>query len=240
MADPDYAYMGSELDVFKLARNWKRYWSSVIRPFVRGAVLEIGAGMGANAPYLMNPAVSRLVCLEPDRRFARDLEASRAALEANRMTTIEVRHGVVQDLPADERFDTILYLDVLEHTEHDREEIAAAASRLGARGHLIVLAPAFQALYSEFDRAIGHYRRYTASSLRALTGADLPVVHSRYLDAPGACLSAGNRLILHKETPSMRNIIFWDRYIIPMSRVVDPLLGRFFGRSVLCVWQKPL
>jgi hypothetical protein len=151
---------------------------------------------------------------------------------------VDIRQGTVADLPATERFDTIVYLDVLEHIEDDRAEVGAAAARLAPGGRLVVLAPAFQQLYSEFDRAIGHYRRYTAATLTALTPAGLGVIEVRYLDAFGACLSAANRLVLSKAMPSAGNIKLWDRFIIPLSRVGDHVLGRFVGRSVVCVWQK--
>ena len=238
MASADYVYVGSELDTFKLARNWKRYWSSVLEPHVGGTVLEVGAGAGANLSYLLNPRVTRLVGLEPDGRLAEQLEASAQALRATHAADIQVRRGIVRDLPAGDRFDTIVYLDVLEHIERDRDEVAAAADALRSGGHLLVLAPAFQSLYSEFDRAIGHYRRYTAATLKALTPRTLTVVDVRYLDALGACLSAANRVILSKPVPSVANIMFWDRCIVPVSRIVDHAFGRFVGRSVVCVWQK--
>jgi SAM-dependent methyltransferase len=238
MANADYVYVGTELDVFKHASNWKRYWSSVLAPYVRGTVLEVGAGVGANAPYLLNERVTSLVSLEPDRRFAEQLEAAVRTLRASHGADIQARQGLVRDLPPDDRFDTIVYLDVLEHIERDRDELAAAADRLNPGGHLVVLAPAFQQLYSEFDRAIGHYRRYTAATLKALTPPQLAVVDVRYLDALGAGLSAANRLILSRSTPSLSNILFWDRCIVPVSRIADHVLGRLVGRSVVCVWQK--
>ena len=40
-------YVGQELDVFAHAVHWKRYWSSQIEPYLRGDVLEVGAGLGA-------------------------------------------------------------------------------------------------------------------------------------------------------------------------------------------------
>jgi 2-polyprenyl-3-methyl-5-hydroxy-6-metoxy-1,4-benzoquinol methylase len=233
-----YVYVGSELEVFRHAHNWKRYWSSAIGPYVSGDVLEVGAGVGANSPYLLRPGVRKLVCLEPDRRFGPDLERGRDELAAVHAIPIEVRHGTVQAQPAGEQFDSILYIDVLEHLENDRGEVAGAAGRLRPGGHLIVLSPAFQALYSEFDRAIGHYRRYTAPALRALTPGGLVVRHLTYLDALGASLSAANRLLLRKAQPTIGAIMFWDRYVIPISRVVDLAVGRLVGRSVLCVWQK--
>lgn len=238
MSNPDYVYVGSELDIFKLARNWKQYWSNALAPFVRGAVLEVGGGVGANIPYLMNDRVTQYLSLEPDGRLVEQMRKAQGEAKPGADGAVEVRQGTIGDLAASERFDTIVYLDVLEHIEEDRIEVSAAAARLRSGGHLVVLAPAFQQLYSEFDRAIGHYRRYTARSLRGLTPPGLAVVDVFYLDAFGACLSAANRLVLSKSMPSAGNIELWDRFIIPLSRIGDRLLGRFVGRSVVCVWQK--
>jgi 2-polyprenyl-3-methyl-5-hydroxy-6-metoxy-1,4-benzoquinol methylase len=238
VAKANYVYVGSELDTFKHARNWKRYWSEVLAPYVGGTVLEVGGGAGANIPYLLNRRVTRLVSLEPDAWLAEQLEAAGHTLRTKEAAVIQARHGTLSDLPTDERFDTIVYVDVLEHIEPDCAELLAAANRLTPDGHLLVLAPAFQSLYSDFDRAIGHYRRYTIDSLKALTPRDTIVVHARYLDAVGACLSAANRLILSRPAPTRRNILFWDRCVVPISRIADRLLGRFAGRSVVCVWRK--
>ena len=48
VADPEFRYVGSELELFEKARNWKAYWRAQIAGFVRGEVLEVGAGIGAN------------------------------------------------------------------------------------------------------------------------------------------------------------------------------------------------
>ena len=48
VADPEFKYAGSELELFEKARNWKAYWRAQIAEFVRGEVLEVGAGIGAN------------------------------------------------------------------------------------------------------------------------------------------------------------------------------------------------
>ena len=45
-------YVGSELELFSEARNWKAYFSRVLAPYVRGQVLEVGGGIGSNTPYL--------------------------------------------------------------------------------------------------------------------------------------------------------------------------------------------
>ncbi|HEY7500994.1 MAG TPA: class I SAM-dependent methyltransferase [Vicinamibacterales bacterium] len=236
MSGSEYAYAGTELDVFKHAHRWKEYWSGAIAPYLRGAMLEVGAGVGANTPYLVAPRVRRIVRLEPDPRFAERLERHRPPIGAGAIDVVD-KCGVVADLAPDERFDVILYLDVLEHIDDDRAEMASAAAHLVPGGHLVVLAPAFQFLYSPFDKAIGHYRRYRRSTLEPLAPPALTLERSEYFDAPGAVLSAGNRLLLRSAAPTLAQIAFWDAWIVPIARITDRATRAMFGRSVLCVWR---
>ncbi len=236
MSAHDAAYVGTELELFKDARNWKAYWSRHVAPFVSGRVLEVGAGIGANTRYLVSPRVTAIVRLEPDRGFGDALIASARGV-ARPGLTVEDRAGILDDLGASERFDTILYIDVLEHIEDDRREVAGASAHLVPGGHLVVLAPAFQWLYSPFDRALGHYRRYTIQMLRRLTLSPLTLVSSAYLDAPGALLSLGNRVLQRQATARPGQIRFWDRTVVPLATVTDVLTHKVFGRSVVCVWR---
>jgi hypothetical protein len=48
----DFSYVGSELELFAAVGNWKTYWSRQIRPFITGDVIEVGAGIGSNTPFL--------------------------------------------------------------------------------------------------------------------------------------------------------------------------------------------
>ena len=116
-------------------------------------------------------------------------------------------------------------------------ELGLVAQRLRPRGHIIVLSPAHQRLYSEFDRAIGHHRRYDRQSLERCAPAGVGARVSEYLDSAGYFLSLANRAVLKQSGPTVRQILFWDRAVVPVSRVVDRLLGFRFGRSILAVWQ---
>src|SRR5262249_52253894 len=95
-------------------------------------------------------------------------------------------------------------------------------------------------LFTPFDAAIGHYRRYAKGMLRGVAPAGLPLVRLAYLDAAGMLASLGNRLVLRSAVPTPTQIAVWDRFLVPFSRWIDPLLGYSIGKSVLAVWQKPL
>jgi hypothetical protein len=144
----------------------------------------------------------------------------------------------VASLPLGERFDTILYIDVLEHIEDDRAELAASGARLRPGGHIVVLAPAHQWLYSPFDKAIGHFRRYSKPSLLATAPPGLLAVAAYYLDAVGVAASLANRVLLRASLPTYAQIVFWDRVLVPCSRAIDPMLARSVGKSVVAIWTR--
>jgi hypothetical protein len=229
-------YQGSELELFGKAANWKRYWSSKVRPYIVGNVIEVGAGLGASTKYLCGQHEASWICLDPDPRFASHLVQRIGAGELP--ACCEARCGVLQDLDSNERADTILYIDVLEHIESDETEMRAAAALLNTGGRIVVLAPAFNWLYSPFDKTIGHVRRYTKFDAIRLTVPSLTLEDTFYLDSVGILASLANRLILRAASPTANQIQLWDRAMVPISVHVDRLLAYHFGRTIVMVWRK--
>ncbi|HTV44559.1 MAG TPA: class I SAM-dependent methyltransferase [Stellaceae bacterium] len=230
-----YHYVGSELELFATAINWKSYLASVLDPFVTGRVLDVGAGIGTNLAYMCNPRVVEWTSLEPDPELARQIGA--AEPRRRLLTPCRVVTGTIGDLDPALCFDTILYLDVLEHIADDRAELARARDHLAPGGRLVVVAPAHPFLFSGFDAAIGHYRRYDDVSLRALSPEGCRLDAFLLLDCAGFFASLANRLILRKVLPSPRQIAVWDRSLVPASRRLDPLTGYKFGKTALAVWR---
>lgn len=226
-------YVGSELQIFAHARHWKRYWISRLADYVAGDVLEVGAGMGANTLLLRSLSAGRWFCLEPDPELLR-----KCTLDAKRLgLSVEAVTGTLDALPPDRNFDTALYIDVLEHIDDDAGELRNLTRRMRPGGHVIVLAPAHQKLFSPFDRAIGHYRRYDAATLRRIAPAGWVSHRCEYLDSLGFFLSLANRRLLRQSEPTLRQILLWDRALVPLSRYIDPLTGFRFGKSILSVWE---
>jgi len=235
-----FQYDGPELEVFLRAENWQRYIAGQIAPFLNGRILEVGAGIGTVSSVILNGRYSnhaeQWLCLERDPALVEKIRRKIADKELPNWVRTET--GTVRDLDKSTRFDGIMYVDVLEHIEDDAREIAEAASRLEMGGNLIVMAPAHAWLFSELDQAAGHFRRYTKSSLSALKPANLVGIVNRYLDCAGVLASLGNKLFLGKGVPNQRQIFVWDRILVPVSRILDPLLFFWVGKSVLVVWQK--
>jgi len=233
--DPIY-YSSDDLETFQHATNGKRYFRKQITPYFGRRVLEVGAGIGGTTVELFAGNVDLWTCLEPDPRLAKQLEDRKS--EGKLPAACEVRTGNLRELEPGPEFDTILYIDVLEHIEDDRREVSLAANQLSAGGHLIVMSPAHQWLFSALDTEVGHFRRYNHLTLTDLSPEGSMQVQLRYLDSVGMLASLANRLVLKSSLPTLRQILFWDRFMVPFSRILDPLLSYRAGKSILAVWQK--
>ncbi|CAN1500255.1 AdoMet_MTases domain containing protein [Burkholderiaceae bacterium] len=235
--DP-YHYPGLELELFGRATNWRKYWSSKVKPYLSGEILEVGAGIGSAVHILHHATYKKWVCLEPDPLLVSAISAD--ILSGKLSANIDVQVGDLSNLNVADRFNSILYIDVLEHIKDDRNQLCEAYAHLLPGGYLVILSPAHPFLYSSFDKAIGHYRRYNKAMLSQIQPTGSRLIEACYLDSFGLFANFGNKIILHSETPTPFQIIFWDTILIRLSSFFDRLLRWKLGKTILFVLQKPL
>jgi SAM-dependent methyltransferase len=120
-------------------------------------ILEIGCGTGANLEMLRT--FGQLSAMEQDGE-ARGL--------ADALAICPIKAGALPEpVPyADETFDLICLLDVIEHIEDDNLALARVCLLLKPGGRVLLTVPAYHWLWSSHDTAHHHFRRYTASLLR--------------------------------------------------------------------------
>lgn len=128
----NYTYVGSELELFRAATNWKNYYSRMIFPYLGEDVLEVGAGIGGTTQVLCRRSHGRWICLEPDSNLVERFKS-----EPNLPEQCEIRQGSLANLLEGECFDTVLYIDVLEHIEDDFAEMQSASRFLKPGGFLL-------------------------------------------------------------------------------------------------------
>ncbi|MAH85434.1 MAG: hypothetical protein CBB68_14515 [Rhodospirillaceae bacterium TMED8] len=234
------SYFGPELEVFEKAINWQRYLRANIATHLKGDVLEVGAGIGTMTKLYLSPeskvSVGSWLALEPDPNLRASIEA--LILDGTLPALCDTQGGTLQDIQQTVYFDSILYVDVLEHIKDDYGELALAIKHLNIGGRLIVMSPAHQGLFSALDHLAGHYRRYNYNSLVGLTPPGSRVIEVKYLDCIGMVASLGNRVFLHQGTPSENQVRLWDRAMVPLSRFFDPIFQYRVGKSILTVWEK--
>jgi SAM-dependent methyltransferase len=135
--------------------------------------------------------------------------------------------------------DYVYTLNVLEHVPNDEALVRAVFSRLRNGGRLFVFVPAFPILWSRLDDHVEHQRRYRRVEMVAmLRRAGFVVERARYADCLGffAALVFGRTATVEISPGS---VWVYDRVLFPMSRLLDPLLGHFFGKNLAVLCRRP-
>lgn len=230
-----YVYCGEELNLFSNAINWKKYYSSFFSKYLNGRVLEVGAGIASTTEWLCDGTQEAWVCLEPDHKLAERIQNKIASKTLPSCCQVQV--GFIKDVPEKELYDVILYIDVLEHIENDKLELLRASKHLNNNGFLIILAPAYQWLFSVFDLDIGHYRRYSKGTINNAIPDTLAKTNLKYIDSVGLFASLSNKYLLKMAKPTLDQILFWDRILIPVSKIIDKCVCYSMGKSLLGIWK---
>jgi len=124
----------------------------------------------------------------------------------------------------EQQFDTVLILNVLEHTPDEQKALRHLWSALQPGGRAIMLVPQHPALYGTLDEALEHRERYTQAGLRrALTTAGFRIetmFDFNRFSAPGWWL---NGKILRRKTFSRVQLKLIDT-MLPVLKRLDRLL----------------
>ena len=236
MLDQTGKYIGEELTLFEHAVNWKKYWSGSVKQYLKGKVLEAGAGIGTTTKYLCDGSQEKWICLEPDPALGENIKKLIAEKKLPACCTYV--QGTTEALDKNELFNAAVYIDVIEHIEKDVEELKRVSELLMPDGHLIILVPAHQFLYSPFDKSIGHFRRYSRKELVGKIPSSLKIKKAVYLDSVGLLSSSANKMLLKQTYPTKNQILFWDRVLVKTSTILDRVFFFNLGKSVLLVAQK--
>jgi len=226
-------YPGKELEIFDKAHFWRTYLYLIIKKFIGKKILEVGAGIGSFTKIYVKNNLN-VTLSEIDNSNYQTLKKN-FCLQKN----VKVENKLIEEFS--EAFDTILYLSVLEHIEDDRKEISNALDKLENKGHLIICVPAHNYMYSNFDKEIGHFKRYEMNFFNNLNLKNANVRKSFFMDSFGHLIYFLNKLIFSKEVyPSKFKIFIWDKIFIPITYIVDFLSFYKFGKNIICVIQKEI
>lgn len=219
------------------ADNYTRWIIESLRPWFGRRLLEVGLGHGGYRRFL--PADIDYIGVDID---ADSVEQAQARHPGGHYAVGDVTDpDLAARLPA-QGIDTVLCVNVLEHIEADALAVQNLLNVLPAGGHLLILVPAFTALYSDLDRMAGHLRRYTRADLPRLVGGHGRVVREHYFNAVGGLGWWVNRAARHDSLndPAVNGqIALFDRWVVPVARLIDPMVRPWFGQSLICVVQKP-
>jgi SAM-dependent methyltransferase len=216
---------GAEVELEHLATA-DSFFDWIVASFdsaVRGRVLEVGAGIGTVSSRLAAHADRQVTGIEPaDNLFPRLADASvRHGFTARQCTSAEL----LAEQPAP--FDTLVYVNVLEHIEDDVTEVRRAAELCAPGGRLCVFVPAVPALYGTLDRKSGHYRRYRRDELVAnITAGGFRVDDVRYFDVVGLLPYWLAYRVLRVQSLGGASTSLFAKVLVPMSKAAQVVLRR--------------
>jgi SAM-dependent methyltransferase len=193
-----------------------------------GRWLDFGAGEGQFS-RLFHQRGRELLAVEADAALA----------SINESAGVPTQRSL--EAVTDASVDYVYSINVLEHIECDDHVLRELRRKLRPGGRLFVYVPAFQLLYSSMDRLVGHHRRYDQRGLcKVLTEAGFVVQSSRYVDSLGFLASLIYKMLPSREgaiTPSQ--VASYDKWVLPISLLVDRAVGRWIGKNLVTVAEAP-
>jgi SAM-dependent methyltransferase len=192
------------------------------------SILDFGAGSGQFAKVLKLKGYG-ILCVEPDVSLSEGL--SQAGLKAVRSLDVVEGHSI----------DYAYSLNVLEHVSDDVAALRKLYAKLKPNGRLLIYVPAMQWLYTQFDRRIGHLRRYSVRTLsRSLQSAGFSIERMRYVDSLGVIAAGMFKLFGDRDGKlNAESVRIYDRFGFPLSVLLDRILGSIIGKNLLAVARRP-
>ena len=224
-------YDGWELIAFDKASNFREYQLQLISKFITGDAAEIGPGRGSvvnnyikkiESLELYEPSSNLYYLLKKRYKFNKKIKVINNTFKKNK-----------------KKFNTIIYFDVLEHIQDDKDEINIALNNLKKNGYLIINVPAFNQLYSEFDKEVGHFKRYQKKDFKnILDKKKYQKIEMKYYDSIGFILALLSRIFRLNFRKNFKDKIFFWNSLIPLSKIFDKLTFNLFGKSLMIVIKK--
>jgi SAM-dependent methyltransferase len=230
-------YYGKDLEAMDLAVNYHNWILDKFTPFVGKKILEVGAGSGSLTEMLVKRFDADIVSLEPSLQMY-PLLREKAQYHSSDNRKIQTYNSYLVDKVEDlkkENIDTIVYVNVMEHVPDDILELQLIKSILPKNGHLLTFSPAMPFLMSDFDRSIGHHRRYTKKEMLTKLGqVGLTNLDTYYMDGPGV-IPWYVLFTLLKKNLTAGSTALYDSAVVPILKIFEPSKYLPFGKNLLSI-----
>ena len=203
------------LDQLKRYNRW--IWDRV-KPFVGQRVLEVGAGSGTMTRFLYGREL--IVATDKETPYIDRLRNAFRRRPGIIVERLDLDNDDGLDLSR-YAFDTVLAINVLEHTADDSGALRRAHQLLQPGGRVVIFVPAGKGLFGTLDRGVGHQRRYEKEELISKlreAGFDLEAVSFQNQIARFAWWL--NSRVLKRQGLPLAQSRFFDR-LVPLFRMLE-------------------
>lgn len=223
----------STLDTLDEAVNYLQWIVGLARDHLAGPILEIGAGHGTFTGELA--AIGHVHALEPDGQGVARLHQRYGSDDR-----VTITHGTIADVAAEPAYGSAVMINVLEHIADDAGTLREVLARLRPGGTLVLWVPAFELLYSDFDRQLGHHRRYRRAQLvERVAASGFVVERAHYVNLPGWFAWLVITRLLRRRPTAGPLVLAFDRYVVPVVRRIERWRPPPFGQSIVLMARKP-
>jgi SAM-dependent methyltransferase len=229
-------YFGRDLEAMSFAHNYHKWILTEFSPYLGDIVAEVGAGMGNFSEFLLGDGIQQLVSFEPSENMFGALQER--LLDRRNADTVNAYFEEKSHLYKN-HFDSICYVNVLEHIEDEENALSHAYNALRKSGHILIFVPALPCLYSNLDRNVGHFRRHTKRSLsNVVQNAGFSIKKAHYFDMLGI-IPWYIAFVLLKRTITASNVSAYDKSIIPVTSRIERLARPIIGKNLILIGEKP-
>lgn len=223
------------LESVRRARGFNRWMLSQFRPFIGDRVLEAGCGIGNFTEQLLDR--ERLICADLDPYYTEVIGRRYAHLANVRTTRMDLSDAKDFEPIAQEKPDTVISLNVVEHIEDDLATLKNYHDVLAPGGHAVILVPGHEWLFTECDRTLGHFRRYTRAMLAdRMKQAGFEVVQTTEFNRLGVLGWYVSGKMGRKDLSPGQMKLF--NRLLPAAKLIERLDG-LPGLSVIAIGRKP-
>lgn len=234
----NYADAGKvALDSLEQAPRFNQWMFDRIKPFLGKRVAELGSGRG-NLSKLLKAHGGNTLLTDNREEYLNELTQRWGHLPHVKVAPLDLIDSAEYQALADFQTDTVVCLNVLEHIEDDVFVLQRLQQVLPRDARLVFLVPFNPKLYSNFDRELGHFRRYQKQELEnKMTDAGFVVERQFFFNKAGVLAwFVGNTLC------KQRTITRWQlkvyNFLTPLFRLLDRCLP-MQGLSTIVVARKP-
>jgi 2-polyprenyl-3-methyl-5-hydroxy-6-metoxy-1,4-benzoquinol methylase len=216
-------------------RRYRAFQLELIGPHCGDSVLEVGAGLGEFASQFTGLRRHVVTDVDPGAVAAMaERFSDRPEVEAR---TFDLAHGAID---VGTPVASVVAINVLEHIDDDTNALRSLASMVQPGGRVVLWVPGYMQLYGDFDRAVGHVRRYTPRTLTAaITAAGLTAELVRPVNLLGGVAWWLTVRRGGVGTPRPALVRTYDRFVVPVTRVIERRFTAPFGQSILGVAVVP-
>jgi len=223
------------LEAISAAGAFNRWMFNTIQPYCHGRILEIGSGVGNISAYFIN--ANQDISLSDIRVGYRETLKKTFPKQSVYDVDIVDPEFELHQKSLLGTFDTCFALNVVEHVKDDHLAIRQMLKLLKPGGQLIILVPAYQALYNPIDHSLGHYRRYTKKSLGALLKPYGELEKLFHFNFAGIFAWWMGGKLFRQDTIPKSEMKLYNTFV-PVFRILDQVMMKQAGLSVVGVLKK--